>query len=273
MAVVPFDPTLARARRVATSPAPLAPRPPAVPPVRPAAPAPAPPRLRVNLSPAAATRTLAVLGLAIAFCATVATTLSLMRGPAAGSDFAATLAVGRLTGWLVSLPWLFLAVTLLAVSRIERLARATTDHAWTLLAVVAALVAATQVGGVEALRLLGPASRTVLVVALAVSVVVATRGLLVGESRALRTQLLVAITGGLALTCGPFSTVGDLLIPAGERNAALSALLTGSDGLLGLVVATLAVHAALMYVRDCLPDFSIALDTTDEEVPARRSSK
>jgi hypothetical protein len=32
------------------------------------------------------------------------------------------------------------------------------------------------------------------------------------------------------------------------------------------------VHAALVYVRDYLPDFSIALDTTDEDTAVAREA-
>jgi hypothetical protein len=47
-------------------------------------------------------------------------------------------------------------------------------------------------------------------------------------------------------------------------------MLAGCDALLGLVVATLTVHATLIYVRDFLPDFTIALDTADQPAAARK---
>ena len=49
-------------------------------------------------------------------------------------------------------------------------------------------------------------------------------------------------------------------------------MLGGCDALLGLVVATLTVHATLIYVRDFLPDFTIALDTADEAAPRRKGA-
>ena len=44
----------------------------------------------------------------------------------------------------------------------------------------------------------------------------------------------------------------------------VNALLSGADALLGLVVATVTICATLVYVRDFLPDFNIALETGSE---------
>ncbi len=269
MAVVPFDPSIARLRRPMR---PIRPSPAARAPIRPRvaekpAPPPAPPqpRLRVNLSPAAATRTLASLGLGIALCAAVATTLSLTGGGAMGLGHSGPTAVGRFAAWLVSLPWLFLGLTLFAVSRIERFTKPEAGRAWSLLAAMSALVAALQVGRPDALRVVDPVVGTALVLAFGAAVAVACRRLFTGDSPALRVQIVAAVTTGLVVTTGPFMMIGELLLPAADRTGALAAVLAGSDALLGLVVATLAVHAGLAYVRDYLPDFSIALDTADED--------
>jgi len=53
-------------------------------------------------------------------------------------------------------------------------------------------------------------------------------------------------------------------VAAGDTVAPLDALLSGADALLGLVVATLTIRATLVYVRDFLPDFNIALETAAE---------
>ena len=50
-------------------------------------------------------------------------------------------------------------------------------------------------------------------------------------------------------------------VGAGPAYAPIDALLNGADALLGLVIASVTIHATLVYVRDFLPDFNIALET------------
>ena len=84
---------------------------------------PAPPRLAINLSPAAATRALSMLGLGVALSATVATTLTVIAASPDGLPTETPAAIVQLTNWLVSVPWLFVAVVLAASSRVERVVR------------------------------------------------------------------------------------------------------------------------------------------------------
>src|SRR5688572_30272786 len=71
---------------------------------------PATPRLAINLSPAAATRSLSMLGLGVALSATVATTLTVIAASPGGLPTETPAAISQLTNWLVSVPWLCVAV-------------------------------------------------------------------------------------------------------------------------------------------------------------------
>ncbi len=108
---------------------------------------PAPPRLAINLSPAAATRALAMLGLGVALSATVATTLAVIATSPDGLPTETPAAIVQFTNWLVSVPWLFVAVVLAASSRVERVVRPGAGPAWATLAFAAAACAAMQVVG------------------------------------------------------------------------------------------------------------------------------
>ncbi len=67
---------------------------------------------------------------------------------------------------------------------------------------------------------------------------------------------------GLLAGLGPFALFGRLAgVAGGQPFAPVDALLTGADALLGLVLATVTIRATLVYVRDFLPDFNIALET------------
>ncbi len=267
MAVVPFDPYRQTSRRGTPPPQgtrmPLPVRTPVAPPAPQAAPA--LPRLEVNLSPAAATRQLAGLGLAVAVSATVATTLALVAaGPGGASPSISSLVVD-LSNWLVSLPWLFLAVALFAVSRIERLTGFSSAAPWTALAVAAAIAAGLQVIGRDAVPSWTLATRAGMLLVGAAALSVLFVDFFTGPSAPVRAQIVGGVCGGLVAGLGPFAMAGATLLAAAERSAPLDLLLRGSDALLGLVLATFTVHAALVYVRDSLPDFSIALDTRDGE--------
>jgi hypothetical protein len=226
-----------------------------------------PPRLSVNLSPDAATRLLSGLGLGVALCATVATTTALV----AGMGTATPQALLALTGWLVSLPWLFVSVVLLACARIERLVRPADAAAWTSLAVVALGAAALQVVGRELVSGPALAARAGLLIVAAAAVSVFFRQFFRGAPRVVRQQLSAGVFGGLFVGLGPFTLLGATLLPATDHTASLDALLVGSDALVALVLGTFAVHAALVYVRDFLPDFNIALETNADS-DARRVS-
>jgi hypothetical protein len=271
MAVVPFNPYIVHARRAAREAQALAvaareqarqrARLPETPPP--------PPKLRVNLSPPAAIRTLCLFGLGVAVCATVAATLTMISSHAgAGADLRLTpSALGRLTAWLASLPWLFLGLTLFAVASIERLVARADAWVWTGLSVAAVVLAASQALGGIIVDVAPPLVRVgVLVTLLGVTGFV-LREFFSTESGAIRLQIAGGVTGGFAVAIAPFTLLGQAVLPETERTTTLAALLSGCDALLGLVVATLTVHATLVYVRDFLPDFTIALDTADASEP------
>lgn len=273
MAVVPFNPYTVHARRaereakaraeaVAREQARQRARlPEAAPPV---------PRLRVNLSPSAATRTLAALGLGVAVCATVAATLSLVTAHAGVGVRVTAPTLGRLTAWLASMPWLFLGVTLFAISRIEALVRRTDARVWTGLCVSAIALAAWQATGGVIVEGVSPIVRVGGFITLLGVAGLLLRDFCSADSGAVRLQIVGGLAGGLAVAVGPFLLIGQALLPAAERSTALTAMLAGCDALLGLVVATLTVHATLIYVRDFLPDFTIALDTADQSQATTR---
>lgn len=274
MAVVPFSPATVHARRAereAKVRAEAAAREQARQRTRlPEAPPPVP-KLRVNLSPSAATRTLAALGLGVAVCATVAATLSLVTSHASVGLSVTAPTLGRLTAWLASLPWLFLSLTLFAISRIEALVRHADARVWTGLSISAALLAAWQATGGVMVEGVSPLLRVGGFITLLGVAGLLLREFCSTESGGVRLQIVGGLVGGLAVAVGPFLLIGQALLPVAERSSALMAMLAGCDALLGLVVATLAVHATLIYVRDFLPDFTIALDTAD--VPAASSRK
>lgn len=265
MAVVPFNPYVVHARRAAKEAQARAaavareqvrqraklPEPPA-PPL---------PKLRVNLSPAAAIRTLCQLGLGVAISATIATTLTAL----AGAD--ATLGpsgVERLTSWMASLPWLFLALSLVAISSIERLVQRRDSRAWLGLALSTVVLAACQALGGVLIDTVSPLVRVGVFITVLGIAGLALREFFSTESGNVRLQIVGGVVGGFAVAAAPFRLLGQAVLPAPEHTHTLAALLAGCDALLGLVVATLTVHATLVYVRDFLPDFTIALDTADE---------
>lgn len=272
MAVVPFNPYTVHARRAAREAqarAEAAAReqarqrtklPEAPPPV---------PKLHVNLSPAAATRTLAALGLGVAVCATVAATLSLIAQTQVGVRMAAP-TLERLTAWLASMPWIFLGVTLFAISRIETLVRRTDARVWTGLAATATLFAAWQATGGVMVDGLSPIVRVGGFITLLGVAGLLLRDFCSTDSGSVRLQIVGGLAGGLAVAVGPFVLAGQALLPEADRAPALAVMLAGCDALLGLVVATLTVHATLIYVRDFLPDFTIALDTADQPIAGTR---
>jgi hypothetical protein len=219
------------------------------------------PRLALNLSPGAATRLLAGLGLAVALCATVATTLSLVVGV---RQAAMPLALMELTNWLVSLPWLFLAVALSACARVERLVRPDQSGAWTALALVALAGAGLHVVGRDLVTSLTLVARAGLIAVAVAALSLLFRQFFQGPSTLVRRQMALGVFGGLLVGVGPFAMLGALLLPAAEHTGSLDALLSGSDALLGLVLGTFTIHATLVYVRDFLPDFTIALETAND---------
>jgi len=227
---------------------------------------PAPPRLAINLSPSAATRVLSMLGLGVALTATFATTLALVAStqPHGLSD-ATPMAITQLTNWLVSVPWLFLAVVLGASSRIERMVRPEIGPAWATLAFAAAASGAMQVVGRDLVSTFTLIARAGLILVALAALSVAFRQFLSGPSRIVRLRIVGGALGGLVAGLGPFAMVGAMTGVTGAPGfAPLDALLNGADALLGLVLATFTIHATLVYVRDFLPDFNIALETAPE---------
>jgi hypothetical protein len=89
----------------------------------------------------------------------------------------------------------------------------------------------------------------------------AFRQFLSGPSQRIRLQIVGGAFGGLLAGLGPFAMLGVISGATGVTYTPLDALLNGADALLGLVLATFTVHATLVYVRDFLPDFNIALET------------
>jgi hypothetical protein len=237
------------------------------------APPPAP-RLAINLSPAAAARTLALLGLGVALCATVATTLAVIAADAPAELPSGTpAAIAQLTNWLVSVPWLFVAVVLAASSRVERVVRPEIGPAWATLAFAAAACAAMQVVGRDLVSTWTLVTRAGLIVVAAASLSLAFRPFLAGPSVAVRARIVSGTFGGLLAGLGPFSLLGHFAGVGGTQTLApVDALLSGADALLGLAFAAVTIHAALVYVRDFLPDFNIALETATATPEAEISS-
>ena len=226
---------------------------------------PAPPRLAINLSPEAATRALSMLGLGVALTATVATTLTVIAMSPGGLPTETPEAITQLTNWLVSVPWLFVAVVLAASSRVERVVRPGAGPAWATLAFAAAACAAMQVVGRDLVSTWTLVTRAGLIVVSTVSLSLAFRQFLAGPSKAVRVRIVGGVFGGLLAGLGPFALLGRFAgVAGGATLAPIDALLSGADALLGLVVATLTIRATLVYVRDFLPDFNIALETAPE---------
>jgi hypothetical protein len=223
------------------------------------------PRLAINLSPAAATRALALLGLGVALSATVATTLTVVAAESPGLPSETPAAIAQLTKWLVSVPWLFVAVVLAASSRVERVVRPEIGPAWATLAFAAAACGAMQVVGHDLVSTWTLVTRAGLIVVATASLSLAFRQFLAGPSRAVRARIVGGTFGGLIAGLGPSALLGRLAGVAGvEPLAPVDVLLTGVDALLGLVLATVTIRATLVYVRDFLPDFNIALETAAE---------
>jgi hypothetical protein len=227
--------------------------------------APAAPRLAINLSPAASTRALSMLGLGVALCATVATTLTVVATSPGGLPTETPAAIAQLTNWLVSVPWLFVAVVLGASSRVERVVRPGAGPAWATLAFAAAACAAMQVVGRDLVSTWTLVTRAGLIVVSTVSLSLAFRQFLTGPSRMVRAQIAGGVFAGLLGGLGPFAMLGLFSgVAGGAGFAPIDALLSGADALLGLVLATVTIRATLVYVRDFLPDFNIALETAPE---------
>jgi len=88
-----------------------------------------------------------MLGLGVALSATIATTLAVIAASPGGLPTETPAAITQFTNWLVSVPWLFVAVVLAASSRVERVVRPDAGPAWATLAFAAAACAAMQVVG------------------------------------------------------------------------------------------------------------------------------
>jgi hypothetical protein len=272
MAVVPFDPSVLQARRAARAAqqrtanaggqARQRTRPPE---------APQPlPKLHVNVSPNAALRMLGKVGLGVAVCTTVAATLTMISSHGFVERQMGPPALERLAEWASSLPWLFLGVILFAVARIERVVRRSQAWSWMGLSIAAGVVAACQALGGFMTESPSPIVRLgTLIILLCVSGFV-LRDFFRADSGAVRLQIAGGMMGGFAVAIAPLAMLGQAVLPAREQTTTLVTLLAGCDALLGLVVATVAVHATLVYVRDFLPDFTIALETGDRSAPAAR---
>ena len=219
------------------------------------------PRLAINLSPGAATRALCTLGLCVALSATVATTLTVIAAAPGGLPTETPAAIAQFTNWLVSVPWLFVALVLAASSRVERVVRPDMGPAWATLAFAAAACAAMQVVGRDLVSTWTLVTRAGLIVVATASLSLAFRQFLAGPSKQIRLQIVGGAFGGLLAGLGPFALLGVISGATGASYGPLDALLNGADALLGLVLATFTVHATLVYVRDFLPDFNIALET------------
>ena len=233
---------------------------------------PAPPRLAINLSPAAATRALAMLGLGVALSATVATTLTVIAASPDGLPTETPAAIVQLTNWLVSVPWLFVAVVLAASSRVERVVRPGrrpgVGDAGLRRRGVRRDAGRRPGSGVDVdagdprrpdRRVDGCRCRWPS-----------------GSSWPARPgrcapQIVGGVFAGLLGGLGPFAMLGRFAGVAGAATfAPIDALLSGADALLGLVVATVTIRATLVYVRDFLPDFNIALETADQPAASTR---
>ena len=181
---------------------------------------PAPPRLAINLSPAAATRALSMLGLGVALSATVATTLTVIAASPGGLPTETPAAIAQLTNWLVSVPWLFVAVVLAASSRVERVVRPDAGPAWATLAFAAAACAAMQVVGRDLVSTWTLVTRAGLIVVATVSLSLAFRQFLAGPSRTVRAQIVGGVFAGLLGGLGPFAMLGRLPGVAGAATFA-----------------------------------------------------
>jgi hypothetical protein len=220
------------------------------------------PRLAINLSPAAATRVLSMLGLGVALSATVATTLAIIAASPGGLPSETPEAIGQLTNWLVSVPWLFVAVVLAAASRVERLVRPDVGPAWATLAFAAAACGAMQVVGRDLVSTWTLVTRAGLIVVATASLSLAFRQFLAGPSSRVRAHIVAGAFAGLLAGLGPFAMLGRFSgVTLANAYAPIDALLNGADALVGLVLAGVTIHATLVYVRDFLPDFNIALET------------
>jgi hypothetical protein len=94
-----------------------------------------------------------------------------------------------------------------------------------------------------------------------------------GATRLDGQRIVAGAFGGLLASLGPFAMLGRLSGVAGTPTyAPLDALLSGADALLGLALAMVAIRATLVYVRDFLPDFNIALETAAETLEPEMST-
>ncbi len=206
-----------------------------------------------------------MLGLGVALSATVATTLAVIAASPGGLPTETPAAIAQLTNWLVSVPWLFVAVVLAASSRVERVVRPGAGPAWATLAFAAAACAAMQVVGRDSVSTWTLVTRAGLIVVATVSLSLAFRQFLAGPSKTVRARIVGGVFAGLLGGLGPFAMLGRFTGVAGAATfAPIDALLSGADALLGLVLATITIRATLVYVRDFLPDFNIALETAAE---------
>ena len=187
-------------------------------------------------------------------------------GPAKGGLPTETpAAIVQLTNWLVSVPWLFVAVVLAASSRVERVVRPGAGPAWATLAFAAAACAAMQVVGRDLVSTWTLVTRAGLIVVATVSLSLAFRQFLAGPSKMVRAQIVRGVFAGLLGGLGPFAMLGRFAGVAGAATfAPIDALLSGADALVGLVLATVTIRATLVYVRDYMPDFNIALGSAAE---------
>ena len=226
---------------------------------------PAPPRLAINLSPEAATRALSMLGLGVALLSTVATTLAVIAvspgglpDPRRRSRF-----LKQLTNWLVSVPWLFVAV-------VGRRHRASNASSWPTLPglgdacpLAAAACAAMQVVNRDLVSTWTLATRACSIVVATVSLSLAFRQFLAGRSK---TVPALIVGGAFAGLLGGLGTVRDARPlhrrrRRGHLRADRRAARRRRTAPLALVLATVTIRATLVYVRDFLPDFNIALET------------
>jgi hypothetical protein len=203
----------------------------------------------------------------------VATTLTVIAASPGGLPTETPAAIAQLTNWLVSVPWLFVAVVLAASSRVERVVRPGAGPAWATLAFGAAVCAAMQVVGRDLVSTWTLVTRAGLIVVATASLSLGFRQFLAGPSRTVRAQIVGGVFVGLLGGLGPFALFGHFTgVAGGATFAPIDALLSGVDALLGLVVATVTICATLVYVRDFLPDFNIALETAPETAEPELSS-
>jgi hypothetical protein len=218
---------------------------------------------------------MAMLGLGVACSATIATTLAIVATQPDGVSSETPGAIVQLTNWLVSIPWLFVAVVLAASSRVERVVRPDIGPAWATLAFAAAVCGGMQVVGRDLVSTWTLVTRAGLILVATAALSVAFRQFLGGPSKRVRLQIVGGTFAGLIGGLGPFAMLGRFTGgAAASSHPPLDALLNGGDALVGLALATYTIHATLVYVRDFLPDFNIALETaanTDEpEISAAR---